>query len=925
MARKGPGGRMDPSDGEAGVRWTAPASNVADAGGWRPFPAAQLRPPLLRATTVARVDLDRRLGEALAQGPLVLLCAPSGYGKTAAMALQWACRGPTTAAAWVTLTPGCDLHSLVLGIAASLEPLDPPWTVAPESFARALTQAGGVEQVARVLASALARVETSSGWIVVDDFHHVSEPSAFEFVRLLLDALPERWSLVLITQQEPPLRLARLRLQRRVHEFHADDLRLRPPQVEGLGRLLAPGLSERELHEVADQFDGWPAGIAVRLLSGVRAPTRQVREHVFALFAEEVFDKLPLSLQTFLLRCSVLPSLSEPACREVSGDAMAGRWLDEIERRQLFTTVLDDSGRLLRLHDLFKAFLRSRLERELPGEGVVLLRRAAAVEPDLGQRLALLIEAEDWGQVAAEVMARAHGALEASVGQQLESVCDRVPAVEVRAHPEVSYVHGLCLLQRGEWAQGQSHMLKAMAGFEGRGQAQLALRSRALACMMMVAQALLRQAVLLWMRRPSVQPDTTTEFVIVALELTMPYTEELVARRPALLTRLVDLMELLPPSEWLYLRTALPSRFVCSRQARDPLSRMATLLCSQEETTVWRMVGSQLRSWLAVAAGDLPGARHWHMLSLEDSRWAGGYHPIDIALSIQQAVFQAMEGDWPAARAVWPGLGVPFKRELGALPRLVCLLTVVGFILDNEDWEAFEQASRELDEVRCRGLLIGSLTIEVYRAVRLIREGRPAKAAAVLSAQLPAAERAYWIGAQSHVHLLLARALLAADRVQDAWDAARPMLAIARQAGEVGGLWSAGGRTLALLSRATWPVPPEDPELAWLRHASESLAALRHGQRSGTPAPASLPAAAAPSRGKAPPTAVLSQREQEVLSLIALGHSNKAIARQLELSPNTVKRHVARILQRLDVESRTAAAAWWHRNAPTRSRQDGAG
>lgn len=925
MARKGPGARMDRSDGEAGVRWVAPASNVADAVEWRPFPEAQLRPPLLRATTVAREDLDHRLGEALAQGPLVLLCAPSGYGKTAAMALQWARRGSSTAASWVTLSSGCDLHRLVLGIAASLEPLDPPWTVAPESFVRALPQPGGIEQVVRILAHALARVEASSGWIVVDDLHHVCEPSAFEFLRQLLDALPERWCLVLITQQDPPLRLAKLRLQRRVHEFHAGDLRLRPPQVEGLGRLLAPGLSERELQEVADQFGGWPAGIAVRLLSGVQGPTRQVREHVFALFAEEVFDKLPLSLQTFLLRCSVLPSLSESACREVSGDAMAGRWLDEIERRQLFATVLDDEGRLLRLHELFRAFLRSRLERELPGEAVVLLRRAAAAEPDLGQRLALLIEAQDWGQVAAELMTRAHGVLEASVGQQLESVCDRVPAAETRAHPEVSYVHGLCLLQRGELAQGQAHMLQAMAGFEDHGEAQLALRSRALACMMMMAQALLRQAVLLWMRRPSVEPDATTEFVIVALELTMPYTEELVARRPALLTRLADLMELLPPAEWLYLRSALPSRFVGSRQARDPLSRMATLLCRQEETTVWRVLGSQLQSWLAAAAGDLPGARHWHMLSVEDSRWAGGYHHIDVALSIQRAVFHAMEGDWPAARAVWPGLGAPFKREQGALPRLVCLLTVVGFILDHEDWEAFERACRELDEVRCRGLLIGTLTIEVYRAVRLLREGRPAKAAAVLSAQLSVAERAYWIGAQSHVHLLLARALLAAGRAQDAWDAARPVLAIARQAGEVGGLWSAGGRTLAVLSQATWPVPAEDPELAWLRHANESLVALRHGRGCDTTTIPSSPVAAGQSRGKALPTAVLSLREQEVLCLIAEGHSNKVIARQLELSPNTVKRHVARILQRLDLESRTAAAAWWHRNAPVPARQEGSG
>ena len=51
----------------------------------------------------------------------------------------------------------------------------------------------------------------------------------------------------------------------------------------------------------------------------------------------------------------------------------------------------------------------------------------------------------------------------------------------------------------------------------------------------------------------------------------------------------------------------------------------------------------------------------------------------------------------------------------------------------------------------------------------------------------------------------------------------------------------------------------------------------------------------------------ISVREREVLSLIAKGHSNKAIARLLAISPNTVKTHVARLFEKLDVASRTQA------------------
>ncbi|MBN8558515.1 MAG: response regulator transcription factor, partial [Burkholderiales bacterium] len=70
--------------------------------------------------------------------------------------------------------------------------------------------------------------------------------------------------------------------------------------------------------------------------------------------------------------------------------------------------------------------------------------------------------------------------------------------------------------------------------------------------------------------------------------------------------------------------------------------------------------------------------------------------------------------------------------------------------------------------------------------------------------------------------------------------------------------------------------------------------------------------AAAPPQAQ-PPDDPLSEREREVLALLADGQSNKLIARALDLSLHTVKRHVANILTKLAVDSRTQAAAYWHR------------
>jgi ATP/maltotriose-dependent transcriptional regulator MalT len=51
----------------------------------------------------------------------------------------------------------------------------------------------------------------------------------------------------------------------------------------------------------------------------------------------------------------------------------------------------------------------------------------------------------------------------------------------------------------------------------------------------------------------------------------------------------------------------------------------------------------------------------------------------------------------------------------------------------------------------------------------------------------------------------------------------------------------------------------------------------------------------------------VSDREFEVLTLLAQGRSNKEIAKQLDVSPNTVKTHVASLFEKLEAKRRTEA------------------
>jgi len=97
---------------------------------------------------------------------------------------------------------------------------------------------------------------------------------------------------------------------------------------------------------------------------------------------------------------------------------------------------------------------------------------------------------------------------------------------------------------------------------------------------------------------------------------------------------------------------------------------------------------------------------------------------------------------------------------------------------------------------------------------------------------------------------------------------------------------------------------------AILTQTLRNQAALQSGQLpTARPLPSRPQTVAAPP-ARCNPLDSLSPRELEVLQRLAAGESNKLIARAFDLSPHTVKRHVANILNKLGATSRGQAAAW---------------
>jgi LuxR family maltose regulon positive regulatory protein len=365
---------------------------------------AKIQTPRFRSGLIERGKLEQQLGDALASRRLVLLVAPAGYGKTAALSRQLQRLPPGYAIAWLTADEEDDLQRLLAHLIEALEPLDPPWRLAPEAFLDLAGQ-GRLRETTSALLNTLEATDAPKGVIVLDDLHTITDARVFEFLDQLLEGLPQNWTLVIATRVEPPLALGRWRARREIAEFDENALSFSGKEVQDLWRHATGQDDPEQAARLLERTQGWAAGLSLSLgtskgSAATAAPKGILhnRRHLFEYLASEVLEDLPGELQEFLLRCSLLPELTVPRCEQISGNPRAARLLEDIERRRLFVSALDSEGLTLRLHNLFRDFLEERLRRLHPEEVSALLRLAAQGETDPLRRTLTYLRAGAWDE-----------------------------------------------------------------------------------------------------------------------------------------------------------------------------------------------------------------------------------------------------------------------------------------------------------------------------------------------------------------------------------------------------------------------------------------------------------------------------------------------------------------------------------------------
>ena len=335
-----------------------------------PILATKLYVPPPRPRAVLRLRLTGHLNGGL-NGKLTLVSAPAGFGKTTLLG-EWVagCERP---AAWLSMDEGDNDPTRFLAyFVAALQ------TIAPDIGEGVLgvLQSPQPPPIESILTALLNDIDTvpDDFVLVLDDYHVIDGSAVEEALSFVLEHLPPGMHLVIATREDPQLHLARLRARGQLSEVRADDLRFTPDEAaEFLNQVMGLSLSAEDITALETRTEGWIAGLQMAALSmqGLADATSFIKSftgtHHFVLdyLVEEVLGQQSESVQTFLLRTSILERLCGPLCDAVVSDPSASgqETLEYLERANLFLVPLDDERRWYRNHHLFAELLRERLHQ----------------------------------------------------------------------------------------------------------------------------------------------------------------------------------------------------------------------------------------------------------------------------------------------------------------------------------------------------------------------------------------------------------------------------------------------------------------------------------------------------------------------------------------------------------------------------------
>jgi LuxR family maltose regulon positive regulatory protein len=338
--------------------------------------------PRLRREIVSRPRLINALNEGLRR-KLTLISAPAGFGKTTLVA-DWVadCDRPT---AWFSLDeedndPARFLNYLIAAL-NDIDGIEATFGISVMSMLQS-PQFPPTDILLTPLINEMA-VFPGELILILDDYHLIETQAVHDILCFLLDNMPPQLHLAIVTREDPFLPLSRLRVMDELTELRGVDLRFTSPEAaEFLHRVMGLNLSAEAVAALESRTEGWIAGLQLAALSlqGQTNTSRLIQAFtgsnrlVLDYLMEEVLDQQPEDIQAFLLQTAILDRLTGSLCDAVrfgttetpTGQENGQEILERLDRANLFVFPQDNERRWYRYHHLFADLLRQRLRRDDP-------------------------------------------------------------------------------------------------------------------------------------------------------------------------------------------------------------------------------------------------------------------------------------------------------------------------------------------------------------------------------------------------------------------------------------------------------------------------------------------------------------------------------------------------------------------------------
>jgi LuxR family transcriptional regulator, maltose regulon positive regulatory protein len=849
--------------------------------------------------------------DAGARGPLTLLAAPAGAGKSALLT-SWITHGrPPGPVAWVSLDPDdADRRRFWRAVLESLSRATGDEAVA--ALAISPREPLDMNVVLPALVETLARRKKPIV-LVLDDFHEVAD-AIHEDIERLARYPPPALRLVIVTRADPSIGLGRLRLDGELVEIRAADLAFTLEEARAMFAALGIVLPAVDVARLWERTEGWAAALRLAAVSLQNQPDPHAFIEHFAgtdatisdYLVSEVLAHQPPEVREFLLRTSVVDTLSADLADALTGERSGQAMLARLEVGGVLTTPLDEHGEWHRYHPLFAELLRAELRSQLPEEIEGLHRRAAtwlATHGDDAAAMRHVAASGEWALACELVITRWFHLMINGEMAALRPLVEAMPRERVEAEPEVALAFAGTLLARNDHAAAAPYLRIA-----DNGGAQVPAERRPHFAASMAAVALyegrlrgdpklaLRAARKLLARDAAVENEELAAgvraFVLAQLGIVELWTGDLEAAVPHLERARAVAAE--DGTEWTamvagaYLGMARAFRGEVARALRDAEEALA-----MSEQRGWARSGPAGAAYSVLAAIAIQRGRREEAAALvakaSESVDLARDRPLRAVHALNRALLLSDDGE--PERAL--GILQAARDELGDWPLLAplenlmlaeeaLLRAAVGerrasrALLERVETEAADSAPVANALARLRLLEGDAQAAREVLEPHLDRDGDGEAQDGVLSVR-------------AETWLLDALALDALSEHEEAADALERSLDIAEPAGLRRLIETHGPLVRPLLHRH-------------MRHGTahpaivgEALDALDRRGPDGLRQATTLLAEP------------LSEREQAILRYLPTMMSNQEIAGELFVSVNTVKTHLKAIYRKLDATGRREA------------------